>query len=79
MLSPWHLRDKYSSKTPLKLFCERYIPAKADHLNRWSVPADKSGEGVAGGGSIAMYIHQLPSEKIVPQRTSEAILIPASA
>ena len=36
-----------------------------------------TGAGSRAAARIAMIIHQLPPEKIVPQRASEAVLIPA--
>lgn len=35
---------------------------------------DSNGEGVAGGGSIAIYIHQLPQKKLLSYGSASALI-----
>ena len=76
----WQIINKYSNSTPLKTIFWMLHANEGSSLELSKVQhPDSNGEGGAGGGSIAMYIHQLPPEKIAVSRTSEAIPTLASA
>lgn len=78
MLILWHLLDKYSSSTPLKPVLLTLYSSGGSSLELTEVYQPTTvGKGSRGGGSITMYMLQLPQKKLSPQGLLRQEAIPS--